>query len=555
MQARPSYFFYSKDPAGCYCCIFCAFRLCNRSPSKGPRAHAMTACDFVVLSDLHLSEGRDPSTLRVSRLENFFLDGPFQRMLCHLHDIAQNRGRRWILILNGDFMDFLRVTRIPDPSRLPAGLPPISPTKARYGLGTSPAESKWQLERIFEGHPEFFQGLARFLLCGHQLVILKGNHDVNWFWPEVRYRFLELLEDCMRRLERNGQSAGDDERIAQALDGVEIRPWVYYVPDLLYVEHGNQYDPVNAFRNFLYPMLLDPECPAGRYEIDLPFGSFFIRYFFNKIEAHDSTAANYVRPSSYFSTLLGRQFYVVWNVARNYLPSFTRTWRKTRQRRDGRYRDIESRNRRLVEETGEEYGKPEAFVRIAALHETPIAGGRSEFLSRMLSRPLRRLLITVAGLVGLSFVWSFLTEWILGSATSLLVRSTTSLVLNYAFIFAGILWFLFSLRPGPEAVLYRESDPRVLRAAAARISDILQVRYVTFGHSHMEDIWKVPGRHTWYFNTGTWTPVLDAENRIVRPALHMPVLLVENGQARLARWNDGCGRFEDLPVLKDPELT
>lgn len=513
----------------------------------------MTACDYVVLSDLHLAEGKDPASHRISRLENFFLDEPFERMLCHLQDLARDRGKTWVLIVNGDFMDFLRVTQIPDPSRLPAGIPPISPTKARYGLGTSPGESKWQLERIFEGHCVFFEALARFLLSGHHLVILKGNHDVNWFWPEVRYRFLELLEDRMRRLNGNGRTAQGEESIAKALDRVEIRPWVYYVRDLLYVEHANQYDPVNAFRNFLYPVLLDPECPAGRYEIDLPFGSFFIRYFFNKIEAHDSTAANYIRPSSYFSTLLGRQFYVVWNVARNYLPSFTRTWRKTRERRDGRYRDIEKRNHRLVLETGEEYDLPEAFARIAELHERPVAGGRSEFLSRMLRRPLQKLLVTGAGLVGLSFLWSFLAEWILGSSTSLLVRSTASLVLNYAFIFAGILWFLFSLRPGPEAVLYRESDPRVLRRAAARIAEILPVRYITFGHSHMEDIWKVPGQDIWYFNTGTWTPVLDAENRILRPVLHMPALLVESGKARLVRWNDGCGRFENLPVLKDPE--
>ena len=43
-----------------------------------------------------------------------------------------------------------------------------------------------------------FRALARFLLAGHRVVILKGSHDVNWFWPEVRYRFLELMQDHLK---------------------------------------------------------------------------------------------------------------------------------------------------------------------------------------------------------------------------------------------------------------------------------------------------------------------------------------------------------------------
>jgi len=224
--------------------------------------------DYVILSDFHLAEGKNPDTRRVSRLESFLFDQPFEHLLLHLQDRSEKKGRPWTLIFNGDLMDFLRVTSIPDHTQRGKGLPHLSPTKQRYGMGTSPAESKWQLERIVRGHPAFFRALARFLLSGHRVIIIKGNHDVNWFWPEVRYRFYELMETFLDELcTTQGQKK---KEIAGALDRIYVRSWSFYIKNLLYVEHGNQYDPANTFRNFLYPLLVDPDSPVDRYEIDLP---------------------------------------------------------------------------------------------------------------------------------------------------------------------------------------------------------------------------------------------------------------------------------------------
>ena len=81
------------------------------------------------------------------------------------------------------------------------------------------------------------------------MIIIKGNHDVNWFWPEVRYRFYELMETFLRELcTTQGRK---EKEIAGALDRLYVRSWSLYIRNLLYVEHGNQYDPANTFRNFL----------------------------------------------------------------------------------------------------------------------------------------------------------------------------------------------------------------------------------------------------------------------------------------------------------------
>ncbi len=508
-----------------------------------------TGFDYVILSDLHLGEGRKRATGQVSRFESFFFDRPFERLLLHLREQAKERGRRWTLVFNGDMIDFLRVTSIPDPTQPPKGLPPITPTKQKYGLGTSPAESKWQLERVVEGHPVFFRALARFLLEGHRVVILKGNHDVNWFWPEVRYRFMELMEAFLREVDN--QDPTTEERIPRALDRLRFRSWSIYVEKLIYVEHGNQYDATNAFRNFMYPLLIDPESPVGSYEIDFPFGSFFIRYFFNMIELRFPSSPYYRNISAFFYTIRRRHLYVFWHVVSNYFPYFFRTLKKVKTRRGPRHREIQEKNLRLIRQVGEEYGKEGAVEKIAKLQEAPAYENKLDFLMTILKRPAKKFAAAVGGLILLSFCWNILSEWILGTGRNLVLKTTLSVIFDYGFIVIGLVWLFLVLRPTKAGVSYREAEPGVLRQKAARIAEMLDVKYVTFGHSHVEDIWKVPNRDTWYFNTGTWTPFIDEDKQVIRPEVHFPVLLVRGDSAKLMRWNNEAGELEELPILED----
>jgi UDP-2,3-diacylglucosamine pyrophosphatase LpxH len=514
-----------------------------------------TRFNYVILSDLHLAEGKKKATGQISRFEGFLFDRPFERLLLHLQERAEQREHLWTLVFNGDLIDFLRIPSIPDPNHPPKGFPPITPTKQKYGLGSSAAESKWQLERVVEGHPVFFRALARFLLQGHRAVILKGNHDVNWFWPEVRYRFMERMEVFLREVDSPDRKTEEreerEERIADALDRLLFRSWSIYVKKLLYIEHGNQYDPTNAFHNFMYPVLIDPESPVGRFELDLPFGSFFIRYFFNIIQLRFPTAPHYRNVSAFFYTIRRRHLYAFWHVVRNYFPYFFRTLQKVQTRRGRRHREIREKNLQLIRKVGEEYGDKKTIEKIAKLQEAPAYENKVDFLTTMLKRPAKKFAAAVGGLILLSFFWNILTEWILGAGQNLVMKTTLSVIFDYGFIVVGLVWLFLILRPTKEGVSYREVEPRELRKKAARIAEMLDVRYVTFGHSHVEDAWKVPGRDSWYFNTGTWTPFIDEDKHVIRPEVHFPVFLVEDGLARLARWNNEVGELEELPILED----
>lgn len=268
--------------------------------------------NYLFTSDFHLSEGVNPVTGKLSRNEDFFYDLEFARFVVyHVRERAQAPAgsplaRPWKLCINGDIWDFLQVTSLP-PSDHPIftkyGIE-LTPNKLDYGLGTSEPETVWKLHRIVEGHTLFFQTLGWFLAQpGHELILLKGNHDIELHWPKVQAAVRHLIAE--QYAVWYGQDAAGNlpdtpfpraSTLPRTLDhletAVQFPRWFYYEPGLFYVEHGSQYDSANAYRNFLNPVV--PDRPDL---IELPSGSFFVRYFFNKIEQLHPFADN-LRPLS-----------------------------------------------------------------------------------------------------------------------------------------------------------------------------------------------------------------------------------------------------------------
>lgn len=173
----------------------------------------------MIVSDLHLGPG--PSEC----VESFYNDTAFARFLDQMR-----QDRRFRLVILGDFIDFLRAELVTNP-----GAEPMSEAIA---VAT--------LERVIEGHPKVFDALARFLTSGGELDVVVGNHDAELVRP--------ALQDGLR---------------AAIGPGVAFHRWIYYVPGLLYAEHGHQYDSLNCFSTFLEPFADDDgkmlERPIGLY--------------------------------------------------------------------------------------------------------------------------------------------------------------------------------------------------------------------------------------------------------------------------------------------------
>ncbi|PIN81226.1 hypothetical protein COV11_02415, partial [Candidatus Woesearchaeota archaeon CG10_big_fil_rev_8_21_14_0_10_30_7] len=78
---------------------------------------------ILIISDLHISEGQD------SALEDFFYE-------TELINLLKKHSKNTELIINGDFVDFLQITTIPEQFK-----PTTTETEKKYGLKTSPDKS------------------------------------------------------------------------------------------------------------------------------------------------------------------------------------------------------------------------------------------------------------------------------------------------------------------------------------------------------------------------------------------------------------------------------
>ncbi|HFE46331.1 MAG TPA: hypothetical protein ENJ18_12690, partial [Nannocystis exedens] len=304
---------------------------------QAPKATDDGEHDLIVISDLHIGRGKNPATGRYFELETFFYDADFLAFCCYLCTEAQTTGRPFKLILNGDAFDLLRTDRV-DTER--AG----SRRERRYGPAMTSTQASALIREILSGHPEFLDGLAQVLSAGYEVIFLPGNHDHEIQWPAIHN---EIRTQILARVAALIPEAKPD-RTAQLLS---FRPWFYYEPGRVWVEHGCQYDPENAFRYNLRSKLEDEEASLVAYEEDMPLGNFFQRYLFNAF-GHitfivPSTRAN----SRYFRWLIVHQPGLIgraiashgrfwWQVMRRLATTSSRAREQLRKRHQEELREL-----------------------------------------------------------------------------------------------------------------------------------------------------------------------------------------------------------------------
>lgn len=231
----------------------------------------------LVVSDLHLTEGRDPETAMYAPRENFFAAGAFRRFLGH-YIAGGHAARGALLVLNGDSFDFVRLMRTPEGAadlaawkrRLPVEMhpeadKPVTKKERRFGFGTEVHKAVWKLVAVIQGHPEFFSGLAEWVREGGHIVLVKGNHDVELHWPLVLTTLREELAD------RGAGGAAAAAQVTLSEDGFRLGN--------LIVEHGHRWESMTA-------VVGEAELKGGT-RLNVPLGSFVNRYIINRLERLD----------------------------------------------------------------------------------------------------------------------------------------------------------------------------------------------------------------------------------------------------------------------------
>jgi UDP-2,3-diacylglucosamine pyrophosphatase LpxH len=186
----------------------------------------MRRCKLVV-SDFHLGTGQLLETGEVNPFEDFIFDSRFVSFLDYYRS-DEFEAAEVELILDGDFLNTLRV----------------------YMGEESSAEmtergSVDKVKKIFAGHPELFDALARFAAApNHRVTYITGNHDPALHWRAVR-------EEWNRRLAAETHFPG----FLYNFDGV-------------WVEHGHQYTAANRYD----PGKLFVKNARGEDILNLPWG-------------------------------------------------------------------------------------------------------------------------------------------------------------------------------------------------------------------------------------------------------------------------------------------
>jgi UDP-2,3-diacylglucosamine pyrophosphatase LpxH len=452
--------------------------------------------NLLALSDLHL--GSDlvhhvrPEAPRRSRAS-----ARCDRELGALFDwYRENRveGRPWRLIIGGDFVDFSGMSVMTDEKTLRT--PPTEEERS-HGLGGTPDHTLQKLRLVLEHHAGVMASLARFLAAGNTLVIVQGNHDVDWHWRSVQREFRKALEKLA----------------AVPRDAVRFAPWFYYEKGFFYLEHGHQYDPCCSYEHVLYPVSHEDPRRTARSLADVLL-RYVVRPTRGMTESGHEAAGffDYIR----FTVRLGARGAMA--LAARFVRANRVLLRLWRLRLHGASARVKAVRRRRMRALG------------AAYH---VSMKRLERLARLQRAPATRSLAAIIANVMLDRV----------------LLATFAVLLTLALALAAPWWTALAAVPltlGLGALIRRLLPARtvepsaMLRERSLSVAKLFPAAFVVMGHTHLPEM--RANERTTYVNLGAWAeedaPDGDAELPAA-PATrtHLVVLHADDGvMAELRTW-------------------
>jgi UDP-2,3-diacylglucosamine pyrophosphatase LpxH len=455
---------------------------------------------LLLVSDLHIADGRTGPFGKYAQGENFFWDDAFVRFL----EMSQNQagGISTTLIINGDFLDFLRVDRIPDRASVEdqalaarwkrflqaAGskaadldLFSVDKSERNYGLKTTDFKSVWKLLLMFEGHTRLFRGLRTFLKTGeNKLFVLKGNHDLEFLWELVRQGFVYFLAN-----EELKEYDAMNMRISFFQDSLVLN-------GTMYIEHGHRYEEITHAES--------DTLPHNKNELNLPVGSLFNRYVINKLEQIEPLFDNIKPPTKILQAvalhfpkkILSIVFYHLvgaWKLVRKYHVKFAA---------------------KIIG----------SLVLVGLPAIVFLAVGIVLYIKLQQDLPDQSMLKGLLSTVG-------------ASVLAFVVRVATKSILG-----------------GGEAHSFADQAKKIHASKPS-------LKLITMGHTHESEM-SLVGEDCWYINSGTWIPSIKIDTNEVEDTNTFCVLRLRNESGELkreplTRWNDAVGELEQMIVFRTIE--
>lgn len=500
-----------------------------------------TLRDLVVVSDLHLGEGIQSREPRYVPNEDFFYDEQFQRFLEELKRKYRERPDALCLVFNGDTFDFLTVTSVPDDREAARRRFSVSSFEKKFGLNPTAKKSLYKLDRIVSGHRRLFKALACFAADGFHIDLIRGNHDLELFFPEVKHRLLTLLTELDPRL--------DPETARRR---ISFHDWFYLEPGRVYIEHGNQYDAGNSIRYPFHPILQPRQLSRESDRIlDYPLGSIFVRFFYNRVRLLDPYSPRIVSFDHYLAFIKRYNLFDVWKVYKDHYPHFIAAVGTAPEIGSaGATEDENLREQSDFKNRATDDILPEMYAALSALKISPMAASKMAVVRAMISAVMRRGFRFALLVFGAFFLWFGVIQ-LIGKVPGVTMNAFLLALFAVASLGGVItIWIHLDRKLRRKG---RISDPSKMPDCAEHIAQITGAKMVLFGHTHMVDYRRIEGAdgtECLYANSGTWTSVDNPWVRFMQDARRLTFLYVTGNDLSLLRWNDDAVRFDEVPLFE-----
>jgi UDP-2,3-diacylglucosamine pyrophosphatase LpxH len=371
------------------------------------------------------------------------------------------------------------------------------------------------MEVILQDHQGWVAALREFILKGHRVIFIIGNHDIELHWPGVQNTIRESLN-----LPENFQS------------NLRFCEWFYISNGDTLFEHGNQYDAYSLCANPVHPLIKK----GRKIVVRMPFGDIANKMLLNGmglLNPHVSSQfimsfKDYLRfffkylvtiqPGIIFTWFWSALATLFHSLVEGFLPPVKDPL--TVERRISEIAQKSNATSRTVRALKEIHVHPAHFDPIKIMQELWV------------DRALLFLLILVVSFQLIS-----------------LVKLVADISIGWMIIPIGAMM--------PSLVLYAQSitsrlDEEVVQAPARSVavsSRLAKVRRVVHGHTHFEG-------HRWLedvelLNSGTWSPGFH-DFECTKPFGRTPFVWIRPARAEESIGTKRGVRVAELREWKEP---
>jgi UDP-2,3-diacylglucosamine pyrophosphatase LpxH len=440
---------------------------------------------LLILSDVHL--GNDLNDLApdgARRSER--VDTDLANLLAH-YARTPPTGRRWRLIIAGDFIDFIGMAILPQGPDVDVER---NDEEREHGLGNSADHGRIKLRAVVARHGVVFDALAAFVSDGHALTIVHGNHDVEFHWDSVKDEFRALLlESALARRGRDPAFARD------FASRIEFAPWFYYVGGVAYVEHGHQYDTLCSTEHVMAPL-----SPADPRRIARSFSDVFLRWVVRPTKGVPEYGHERMGLVDYVMLGVRLGFGGLVRLATRFSSAVVELFRMRRAHLTGAARALrEEHERRMMALAVATRVGIERLRALAALQVPPVTRSIPKILASVL---LDRLALGLGAATAIAAL-ALLIPGQAWSWPAIAAVVVAWLVAHRHFAVRRRAWFGEKLDNG-EALVER----------AGHLAGLFPAAFVVMGHTHSPAMVPIARGAATYVNVGSWHEAEpDADDR------------------------------------------